>query len=339
MYVKTLTYYCALTCALYCAQQLPGQTPVLQKTGTMLVEGVAGEFDHFAIDLAHQRLYLAAEDQKTVEVFNLTAKKHISTISLFKRPHGLVFSSKSSQLIVADGGDGTVKFIDTETPKISSQIKTALRADAVAFDPASQTLFVANGGLVAKLDYSFVTAVNASSAERTGEIKLDSKILEAMAIEKGSSRLFINRMDKNDVMAIDRLKNEVLGTWPLPAEQPSAMALDEANHRLFVACRKPGRLVVLDTHTGKAVTDLPCIGHADDVFYDSAAKKIYVSGGDGAVSVYQQRGPDQYVLQGNVETGPGAKTSLLVPELKQLFVAVPATSSRPGEVLIFSTGK
>ncbi|MCU1260985.1 MAG: Pyrrolo-quinoline quinone beta-propeller repeat-containing protein [Bryobacterales bacterium] len=337
--MKSLTYCYSLTYILFCVQQLPAEMPVLQKTGAMLVEGVAGEFDHLAIDLARQRLYVAAEDQKTVEVFDLTAQKHIGTISLFKRPHGLVFSPTSSQLIVADGGDGTVKFVDTEAPKISSQIKTALRADSVAFDPASQTLFVANGGLVAKLDYSFVTAVNTSSAERTGEIKLDSKILEAMAIEKGSSRLFINRMDKNDVMVIDRLKNEVLGIWPLPVEQPSAMALDEANHRLFIACRKPGRLVVLNTHTGKAVTDLPCIGHADDAFYDSAAKKIYVSGGEGAVSVYQQRGPDQYVLQGNVETGLGAKTSLLVPELNRLFVAVPATSSRPGEVLIFSTGK
>ena len=105
----------------------------------MQVEGVAGEFDHFAIDLAHRRLYLAAEDQKTVEVFDLTAKKHIGSISLFARPHGLVFFPKSSRLIVADGGDGTVKFIDMETRKISSQIKTALRADSVAFDPASDT--------------------------------------------------------------------------------------------------------------------------------------------------------------------------------------------------------
>ena len=27
------------------------------------------------------------------------------------------------------------------------------------------------------------------------------------------------------------------------------MALDEANHRLFIGCRKPARLVVLDTAT------------------------------------------------------------------------------------------
>jgi hypothetical protein len=75
-------------------------------------------------------------------------------------------------------------------------------------------------------------------------------------------------------------------------------------------------MVVLDTQSGKAVTDLPCIGHADDAFYDATSSRIYVSGGDGAVSVYRQRGPDRYDVEANVETGSGATTSLFVPELK-----------------------
>lgn len=335
--MKLLVRSAILTCALVSLQELPAQTPALQKIGSMPVEGVAGEFDHLAIDLVRHRLYIAAEDQKTVEVFDLTARKHVASISLFSRPHGLVFLPGSSRLIVADGGDGTLKFIDTDIPKISSRINTELRADSITFDSSSQTVFVANGGLVAKLDYSFVTGVNTSSAERISEIKLDSKILEAMAVENGSSRLFVNEMDKNDIKVIDRLKSEILATWPLPAGQPSAMALDQANHRLFVACRKPGRLVVLDTQSGRPMTDLPCVGHADDAFYDAASRRIYVSGGDGAVSVYRQRGPDRYDVEANVETGPGAKTSLFVPQLKELFVAIPATPSHAAEVLIFST--
>lgn len=334
---KHLICDAVLTCAVVALPNLSAQTPVLEKIGTMPVEGVAGEFDHFAIDLAHQRLYLAAEDHKTVEVFDLKAKKHVGSIALFGRPHGLVFPPGSSNLIVADGNDGAVKFVDPDGPRVLSLIKTQLRADSVVFDPASNTMFVANGGQVAKLDYSFVTGINVSSVERVSEIKLDSKVLEAMAVENGSSRLFINEMDKNDVKVIDRLKNEILATWPLPAEQPSAMAIDQTNHRLFVACRKPGRLVVLNTQSGKSVTDLPSIGHADDAFYDTVSKRIYVSGGDGAISVYRQLGPDRYEMDANVETGPGAKTSLFVPELKEFFVALPSAGSRPAQVLIFSS--
>jgi DNA-binding beta-propeller fold protein YncE len=326
---------------LWASDGLRGQTvstPPLQPAGVISFEGVKGEFDHFAIDLAAKRLFLAAEDQKTVEVFSLGGLQHTGSISLFARPHGLVFIPDSLQLMVADGGDGTCKFVDLSGPKISTVVKTALRADSVAFDSATRTIFVANGGLVAKMDYSLVTAVNATRAEKTFEIKIDSKILEAMAVETAGDRLFVNLMDKNEVAVIDRVKRQILTTWPLSdAEQPSAMALDQREHRLFIGCRKPGKLLALDTTSGKTVAALPCIGHADDAYFDPVRKRVYVSGGEGAVSVYQQHGSDRYEQLEDVPTGPGAKTSLFVPELNRFFVAVPSAADGHARVLIFKT--
>jgi DNA-binding beta-propeller fold protein YncE len=299
---------------------------------------VKGEFDHFAIDLAGHRLFLAAEDQKTVEVFDLSSSKHVSSIRLFERPHGLVFVPGSSRLMVADGGDGTCKFIDLDAPKVSTTVKTALRADSVVYDRETETVFVANGGQVAKMDYSLVTAINAREERPIGELRIDSKILEAMAVERMGKRLFLNLMDKNTIAVIDRVTRELITQWPLgAAEQPSALAFDEDQHRLFVGCRRPGMLVVLDTDSGKVVTSLPSIGHADDAYYDANHKRIYVSGGEGAVSVYQQNGPNGYQRLPDVPTGAGAKTSLFVPELNELFLAVPAGLNSPAQVMIFAT--
>src|SRR5579871_65742 len=174
--MKHLVCGAVLMCALAGLPALRAQGPELKKIGAMLIEGVPGEFDHFAVDLAHQRLYLAAEDHKTVEVFDLAKKIHVGSIALFGRPHGLVFPPGSSKLIVADGNDAAVKFIDPNGPKVSSQIKTELRADSVTFDAASRTMFVTNGGQVAKLDHSFVTAVNTTTGERISDTRLDSKI-------------------------------------------------------------------------------------------------------------------------------------------------------------------
>lgn len=233
------------------------------------------------------------------------------------------------------------KFVDvsSDTPKMVSTVKTALRADSIAFDANSKTIFVTNGGMVAKMDYSLVTAISAPKEEAIGEVKLDSKILEAVAVEKKSSRIFVNLMDKNSVTVVDRKKMQILSNWLLSAGLPASLALDEANHRLFVACRKPGRLLVLETSSGREISSLPCTGHADDAFYDAARKRIYVSGGEDGVSVYQQNSADDYTLLGNVATGPEAKTSLFVPELNELFVAVPPRSSQPAKVMIFSTAK
>jgi hypothetical protein len=63
------------------------------------------------------------------------------------------------------------------------------------------------------------------------------------------------------------------------------MALDEQRHRLFVVCRRPAQLLVLNTDTGAVAAQLPAVSDCGDVFYDSASKRLYASGGGGSVSV------------------------------------------------------
>jgi len=50
-----------------------------------------GDFDHFEADLKGNRLFLAAEDHKTVEVFNLRTGKQLHSIAVFGNPHGIVY--------------------------------------------------------------------------------------------------------------------------------------------------------------------------------------------------------------------------------------------------------
>ena len=50
-----------------------------------------GDFDHFAVDLEGHRLFLAAEDNAAVEVFDLRTNKLIHTISDVEEPHSMVY--------------------------------------------------------------------------------------------------------------------------------------------------------------------------------------------------------------------------------------------------------
>ncbi|HKE21707.1 MAG TPA: YncE family protein [Bryobacteraceae bacterium] len=311
-------------------------TSPLRLEKVISIDNVKGEFDHLAIDLAAKRLYIAAEDQQTVEVLDVGVGKHLDSIRLFARPHGLVFLPQTSQLFVADGNDASGKFVDLDGPKVVTAVKTALRADSVAFDPATQTIFVANGGRVAKMNHSLVTAINALRREKTGETSIDSQVLEALAVESSSKRLYVNLMDQGAVAVVDRTAMNLMETWVLDgAAENSAMALDEAAHRLYVACRRPPALVVLDTRTGKTVAHLPCVDHADDAYFDSEKKRIYVSGGEGAISVYRTGEKQLPSKITDVRTAPGAKTSLFVPQWNELFVAVPAGADGHARLLIF----
>jgi hypothetical protein len=98
------------------------------------------------------------------------------------------------------------------------------------------------------------------------------------------------------------------------------MALDDAGNVLASVFRSPPRLVLLDTRSGAVKENIETCADADDVFFDAKRKRIYVSCGQGAVDVFQDKGAG-YRLESRINTRFGARTSLFVPELDRLFVA------------------
>src|SRR5260370_20870710 len=96
----------------------------LKLMATTPLPGFSGDFDHFALDLKGKRLFLTAEDHKTVDVFDL-ARKHLQSITGFCPPHAALFLPDSNKLIVTDGDAdfGRVGLASGEDYKILSTIK------------------------------------------------------------------------------------------------------------------------------------------------------------------------------------------------------------------------
>jgi hypothetical protein len=95
--------------------------------------------------------------------------------------------------------------------------------------------------------------------------------------------------------------------------------------------------VVVNADNGKEVTSLDVADYVDDLAYDAAHHRLYIpgGGGNGAVSVVEQRGADDYKLIATVPTKPGAKTARFVPELNKYYVGVPAKDGQPAEILVY----
>jgi hypothetical protein len=74
---------------------------------------------------------------------------------------------------------------------------------------------------------------------------------------------------------------------------------------------------------------------ADDIFYDKSRKRIYISGGEGSFDVFQQDDADHYRMIAKISTAMGARTSLFVPELSRLYVAIPHRGTRKAEVRVY----
>jgi len=106
--------------------------------------------------------------------------------------------------------------------------------------------------------------------------------------------------------------------------------------RLFVVSRVPARLVVMDTASGKVVQKLAAVGDCDDVFYDERRHRIYAIGGEGGISVFQQRDANHYDELGRIKTVSGARTGYFSAELDKLYVAVRKHGSLAAEIRVFT---
>ena len=310
----------------------------LKLAHTIPLPGIDGDFDHFAIDLKGQRLFLVGEDHKTVEVFSLKTNRRVHTITGFGTPHSILYLPATDELYITDGGDGTVKILRGSDYTVTGKIKLVEGADSIGYDAEAQRLYVVTGGKDVPLDHSFLSSVDVLGKKSAGgDLRFESNHVEAMAIEKGSSRLFVNVTDKNQVVVVDRKTMQVTAQWTVGvAQENSPIAYDESTKRLFIVCRKPGTLVVMNSETGVVVASLPAAGRADDVAYDHENHRIYVPGGEGFISVIGQDDADHYHLITKLTTEPGAKTALLVPDLHKLFVAVsPGETKALAKVLVF----
>jgi len=333
-------YAIILVLALVCAAQSPAQEKApLRLVQTIEVPGVHRKWDHFGADIKGHRLFVTSESEDpAIEVFDLQANKRINTLTEFKAPHNVVPFPEMKKIFVVDGDASEIKVLDYDSLKLTGQIALTIDADPYAYDPASKYLYVVNGGRAAKTPTCLISIVDTATGKKLADVKLDTNRLESMAIEKSSQRLFVNMTGINSIGVVDREKGAVVQTWPVTAGKDNVpMQYDEATHRLFVATRKPSLLVVVNADTGKEVTSLPVADYVDDLAYDAAHHRIYVpgGGGDGGVTVVEQRGADDYRVVATIPTKPGAKTARLVPELNKYYVGVPGTDKQPAQILVF----
>lgn len=325
----------AVTCSF---PSLAQEKAPLRLEKTIEVPGVVRKWDHFGVDLKGNRLFVSSEEEPAVEVFDLRTSEHLKSLTEFKEPHNVLPFPELKKIFVVDGGASEVKVLDYDSYKLIGRTELTIDADPVVYDPSSKYLYVVNGGRAAHTPTCLISIVDTTTGKNLGDMKLDTNRLESMAIEKSGPRLFVNMTGINSIGVVDREKRAVVQIWPVTAGKDNVpLQYDEATHRLFLATRKPSKLVVVNVDNGKEVASLDVADYVDDLAFDAAHHRLYLpgGGGEGAVSVVEQRGADDYRVVATVPTKPGAKTARLVPELNKYYVGVPAKDGQVARILVF----
>jgi hypothetical protein len=290
--------------------------------------GYDGDLDHLFADGGENKLFVAAEDHGTVEVFNLKTGEHLKTLTPFKTPHAFFLVPGTHRLVVTD--DSGPRVIDDRTYQVLGKIDVAAGADTEYYDASTGHLFIVSGGGDVNLKNCWLNEVDPATGRVLRQLQFDSDHVEAVEAEQHGDRLFINIADRNEVDVVDKKTLRVVGRWPISGAATNlSMALDEPDHRLFIVTRTPTQMFVLNTDDGHIVAAIDVPAVVDGVYFDARRKRIYVPGAVGEVGVYQQTDPDHYREIARVPSVPGGKSELFAPALNELFVAVSPRYNTP----------
>ncbi len=295
------------------------QTPQfhLQKTWHI---GGDGWWDYLKVDPAAHRLYIARGTR--VQVVDTQTGKLISEMGGMSGVHGVALNSNGKYGYISDGMANTVRVFDRATLKVVANIPAEKNPDAILFDPATKRVFAFNGRSQS------ATAIDTSNNSVLKTIPLPGK--PEFAQSDAAGNVYVNIEDKNQVVRIDSQTLKTTATWPIaPCDSPSGLAIDRARHRLFSVCDN-NVMVILDSHDGHVIAT-PAIGKGPDATRYDAKRQLVFSpnGGDGTLTVIQQKSADSYAPVETVPTQRGARTMALDASNGTLYLVTAEFGTRP----------
>jgi DNA-binding beta-propeller fold protein YncE len=302
-------------------------TGLLQLETKIPLGDVRGRIDHMAVDLKRQRLFVAELGNDSVGIVDLPNRKLISRIPGLKEPQGVGYEPTTDRLYVANAGDGSVRLFDGNDYAARERIELGSDADNIRIDAAANRIFVGYGS-------GALAVIDPSTHSKVGDIPLKAHP-EAFQIDPDTSQIFVNVPDARGIAVVDRVSQKQIGEWPLADRGANfPMALDHVRRQVLVIFRAPAALGVFSMTDGKRIATAETCDDADDLFIDAKRARVYVSCGAGFLDVLEAK-EATYRRIARIPTVSGARTSLFVPEMDRLVVAVRASSGEPAAIWIF----
>jgi hypothetical protein len=300
---------------------------VLELESKISLGEVRGRIDHLAIDLNRQRLFIAELGNNSVGVVDLQERKTIRTLTQLEEPQGIGYVPSTDTVYIANARDGSVRLFQGGNLAPIGRIMLGDDADNVRVDEAAHRVFVGYGS-------GALAVIDASTRRKIADIPLKAHP-ESFQLDRVSGRIFVNVPEAREIAVVDRGTHRQVAAWSPDALRANfPMALDEPRQRVVTIFRDPAKMGVFGAQDGRMLASIDTCGDADDVFFDVKRDRIYVSCGEGFLEVLAVQG-ESYAPLARIATAAGARTSLFVPGLDRLLLAVRATAGAPASIWVF----
>lgn len=320
-WLAVLSIGAALLCQSECvAQNQPTKSP-LKTVADIPMPGPAVRFDYQSFDPTSDRLYIAHMNADRLVVFDTAATKVIANLDGFSRVHGVWAVPEMNRVFASVTGEHKVAAIDAKTLKTITKVGPIDYPDGIAYAPGPKRVFVSD-------EHGDADAViDAQTNKLIKNIELGGGAGNTV-YDPTSVRILVAVHGKNELVAIDPVKLEILGRYPLSGiRNPHGIALDVPGRLAFVAGEGNHRLALVDLNDMKTLATYPVGDDPDVLAFDPGLKQLYVSAESGDVWVYREDGK-KLTATGNF-TMPYAHTVCVDPKTHLVYFPLQDVNGHP----------
>lgn len=289
--------------------------------------GGEGGWDLLTFDTKHHRLFVSRSTH--VQVIDADSGKVIGDIPGTEGVHGIALAEDLNVGFTSNGKSNSVTAFNLTTLNVIETIKiSGLNPDVILYEPKSKHIFTFNGRS------ANATVIDAITLKEINTISLPGK--PELAVSNNAGNVFVNIEDKNEIVVLNSVSNKVLKSFPIGnGIEPTGLAIDQMHNRLFTVCAN-NKMEILDSETGKIVSDVDIGARPDSAAFDSNLGIAFSSNGDGTLTLIKENDPDHFSVLQNVITQKGARTMAYDSDNHRAYLVTasfgetpPATKEQP----------
>lgn len=286
--------------------------------------GNPSRFDYQWVDAAHRRLLIAHLGDSSLVVFDLDGQRVIGEVLHLPSIHGVVAAPTQHLVLATATAEKTLALIDDTTLQVKSRVPAGEYPNGLAFDPASEKVFVSNnrGRGVVVVDVKTARALpGIDIGGGAGNTQWDAESGHVLAAVHGSPAL----------VDIDPVKSQVAGRIALHDVTTCHGLLVASTLRLaFAACRGTAPLLaVVDLRARRQTKTLPLPGGIDVLAFDPGLQRLYAASETGMVAVFAVAADRAVTEMGRGFLGPNAHTVAVDPNTHRVYFPLENVGGRP----------
>jgi DNA-binding beta-propeller fold protein YncE len=281
-----------------------------------------GGFDHAAIHLASDRLYVAHTANSAVDIVSCATDKYLASVTDLEGVAGVLISEERNLVFTSNRAEDKVGIFHVGKESEVRKVSVGHRPNGLAFDSSRGLLLVANVGdpkMPSSTTLSFVDAVQKSVV---AQLLVPGRTRWTL-YDHQNNQFYVNIADPPQIVVIKAGNLSLVSeTIRVPGKGPHGLELDPAMRRLFCAC-DDGKLITLELPSGKVQSVIDLSGPPDVIFFNQSLGHLYVAiGTPGVIDVIDTEAMKRIHSE---PTEKGAHTIAFNPKKDKVYAFLPGT--------------